>query len=728
MFTQQRNIVLLALLSLPLMLSVAQGGGFRPDRLLLTWKEDPTSTMVLQWLQEGQLNLLAESSSEEERYGKLPLLEGSALSLDGDWTSKARKVAFLADGDHDPQPRDGFEATLFLGWTEEGLLLGFDVEDPEIWEHPEEANIWDGDGVEIFISPSGVPEERLQLVIAPGRDPELDTRHRYYGPLSERSDHDWGTRIDVHAEGNSYQIRVLIPWSDLPSLNGEVDEVLLLQTYVNRRDASGEDFHWVGLHPSRYAHGNPGIGYAFQLGSSPIGATEWVRAEVSQPGDAAATLNLYGDVESAGTTVTLRTGEIPLGETTLEWDGQRSHGAIAIPLPPEDRRWGHLMIESEGIAFTIPAPSSAIYQYYAAPEPIAVAVWAVDEAEEDASVHLPEVAAVEVWAGKFRQRVALTGLKPDTRYRFRAGEGQLDYGFRTMPATLNRPIRFATGGDTRHRQDWMEQVNRVALSYEPEFLVWGGDLAYADGRSDRAYRWAEWFDANYNALLDEERNVLPIVVCIGNHEVIGGYYTAHSDYEQTDAFRESIAPYFYDLFAFPGQPGWGALDFGDYLSFIILDSAHSNPVEGKQTDWLASALEERQGITHLFPVYHVPAFPSHRPYTGRVATAVRENWVPLFEANQVRIAFEHHDHTYKRTHPIRSEGVADDGIIYFGDGAWGVGVRPGDSRDEWYINQFASERHAIIVTLDGKERHFLVVNEDGEVIDELRDPPFETTP
>ena len=315
-------------------------------------------------------------------------------------------------------------------------------------------------------------------------------------------------------------------------------------------------------------------------------------------------------------------------------------------------------------------------------------------------------------------RVEITGLEPGTRYQFRFGEDSVEYAFRTMPADISdAPLRFAVGGDTRHNQEWMERTNRQAAKFDVDFVTWGGDLAYADGREDRLYRWEEWFDAMDELITDDGR-VIPVVVGIGNHEVLRGYYYNHEDYEQTDAWRERIAPYFYALFAFPGQPGYGVMDFGDYMSLVLLDTDHSNPVEGVQTEWLETVLAERQHVPHVFPNYHVPAYPSHRSYDGAVQTRVRENWVPLFEQYNIQVAFENHDHTYKRTHPIRNGEVSPDGIVYLGDGAWGVGTRAGDSKDEWYINRFASERHAIIATIQGDDRSFVVVSEHGEIIDQ----------
>ncbi len=320
-------------------------------------------------------------------------------------------------------------------------------------------------------------------------------------------------------------------------------------------------------------------------------------------------------------------------------------------------------------------------------------------------------------------RVELTGLEPGRAYRFRVGGFQRAYQFQTMPPDLNEPLVFAVGGDTRHRQSWMERTNRAAMQYDPQFIVWGGDLAYADGRADRLDRWYEWFEANMNTLITDQGRVVPVVVGIGNHEVQGGYYYNRDDFEPTDAWRERRAPYFFSLFAFPGHPGYGVLDFGDYLSLVIGDTDHTNPVEGPQTEWMQRTLSRRQGVTHVFPVYHVPGYPSHRSYDGAVSQRVREHWVPLFEQYGVRVAFENHDHTYKRTVPIRDGDVAEDGVVYLGDGAWGVGTRSVHSvEDTWYLAHAEGTRHAIIVTLHGDRQHYLVVREQGDVIDELELP------
>ncbi|WP_339926101.1 fibronectin type III domain-containing protein [uncultured Cyclobacterium sp.] len=340
-------------------------------------------------------------------------------------------------------------------------------------------------------------------------------------------------------------------------------------------------------------------------------------------------------------------------------------------------------------------------------------------------------------------RVEIKDLTPGSNYEFRVGEFTRVYSFHTMPAKNDRPIRFAAGGDTS-QGEMFRKMNQSAMRYNPDFIVWGGDLAYANGQKENIAAWYQWFDGVKRDLITEDGRVVPLVVGIGNHDVINHHYPASETNinkdigmpafiskvkkgemeEPTDAMRLEKAPFFYPLFAFPGQPGYGVLDFGDYLSLIILDSSHSNLISGTQTDWLKKQLARRTHIPHVIPVYHKPGYPSGRVLPGgkRIqfwSEEVLDNWIPLFEEYGVRVAFENDDHTYKRTLPLRNNAVHPDGIVYLGDGSWGVEKKkPKTPEEVWYLSKSAEENSAIIATLQGPHQHFLMINENGKIIDE----------
>ncbi len=381
------------------------------------------------------------------------------------------------------------------------------------------------------------------------------------------------------------------------------------------------------------------------------------------------------------------------------------------------------------------------------------------------------------YSDRMIHRVEIRFLEPDTEYRFKFGDNSRAYSFRTMPDDITgRSIRFATGGDTSHRDEWFRKVNQEVMKYEPDFILWGGDLSYANEEPTEYRVWEKWFESIKETLVFDDGRVVPIVVAIGNHELFGerrlyreGHPLGAHDEDEAQAFmsKHNIwngkPAYFQHLFAFPGDPTYGVLDFSNYMSVIALDTDHAEPVEGLQTVWLEEILKQRESQKHIFPVYHVPGYPSVRSYVWTTSTRVRENWVPLFSKAGVRVAFENHDHSYKRTKPMLSGEIVEDGegIVFIGDGAWGVGTRelrfiyvtieevckynidpgkiqyvadfdlfiieardlPDDYPSEFsadnipYLETFASERHAIIIDVSEDGADFKTVNEDGEVID-----------
>ncbi|MEI6567179.1 MAG: metallophosphoesterase family protein [Verrucomicrobiota bacterium] len=309
----------------------------------------------------------------------------------------------------------------------------------------------------------------------------------------------------------------------------------------------------------------------------------------------------------------------------------------------------------------------------------------------------------------------LKGLSPSTDYEFCFRPGDRQFKFRTAPADLSEPVRFISGGDVYHERKWMDAMNAMAAKFDPLFVVIGGDLAYSGDKDkpEKIERWGDYFDSWKNKAVTPDGRLVPLLVSIGNHEVSGSWHQVPEK-----------APSFYTLFPMPGSQGYNSLDFGRYLTILLLDSSHTHPVEGAQTDWLRHTLASRRDVLNIFPVYHIPAYPSIRSdETGDnadITKSIRTNWCPLFDKYGVKIAFENHDHAYKRTHPIQGNKLNPDGVTYLGDGAWGVNLRtPDPKKPRWYVAQSSPTRHFYLVTLHPKMRHIVAINEDQQVFDEV---------
>jgi acid phosphatase type 7 len=238
----------------------------------------------------------------------------------------------------------------------------------------------------------------------------------------------------------------------------------------------------------------------------------------------------------------------------------------------------------------------------------------------------------------------------------------------------------------------------------------GGDLAYDNGKTPQTFLQ---FLHNYRAgMVDPAGRLIPLVSCMGNHEVDGGY----------DGKRSKAAHYLSVFDGFYPERTFGVLDIGDYLSLVLLDTDHIAPVAGEQTNWLEKTLAERQDRPHLIVANHVPAYPSHRPPFGKdgkgeTGADQRQHWSPLFERYKVDVVLEHHDHTFKRTHPL-TNGLADkNGVMYLGDGSWGK-IRPPHSPEEFpYLASVAEAYHVTVHRLEGPRQYHVALDETGRVAD-----------
>ena len=306
-------------------------------------------------------------------------------------------------------------------------------------------------------------------------------------------------------------------------------------------------------------------------------------------------------------------------------------------------------------------------------------------------------------------RSELTGLTAGTEYQFQIGSTAKIYRFRTMPSKATNTIQFVSGGDCGIDQHAIN-TNILAAKQEPYFALIAGDLAYDNGRAPDTFTT---YLRNYHQhMVDPKGRSIPMVTLIGNHEVAGGYQAERKD-----------SPQYLSLFdGFYTDNTFGTLDFGNYLSLVLLDTGHIAPIAGDQTDWLEKSLLSRQDRPHLIVANHVPAYPSYRPpegVNGKFGTGEqqRKHWSPLFERYHVDIVLEHHDHTFKRTHPL-TNGMRDKyGVLYLGDGSWGKLRIPKQPEERPYLAAVSAAYHMTVHRLEGEQRFHMAIEESGKVAD-----------
>jgi hypothetical protein len=658
--------------------------------------------MTLQWLQRGTpFETVSGAGSEEEGLGVFDAPRLADIKIDGDladWGDGGLEVALLNGEKGELPPADSLEARMRLGWDDRGLLVAVTVRDDVPLEEIDDTKLWGGDSLELFMAKGLGSKDFYQTVIAPGEDewfPELRTR--VYDHRRTRS----GKRLAVEAAkqkiDGGYQVEVLLPWANL-RIRPAMGQEIAFQIYVNDTDLPDRRKKAV-WHPATDSHQNSTSMQRIRLGASAGGPVRAVAGAQTDEEAQAVQIHVVAVGELAENQIEIRSGSLLLGQGALVPTDGWAVADIALPAPPEGKRYGAMTVFLGGQPVApVSMPPGA---WVSPPDPVQVR-YACMGSEEYAAV----LTACQRLPGSdlHVMRARLEGLEPDTAYHFAFGEGPAHRSFRTAPAHLDRPLVFAAGGDARDT-DRAALVSRQAVKCDPLFALIGGDLGWGDGeRPDDYVRFLEGWQPT---LITRDGRLIPSVFCIGNHEVIGGNKKTRG---------ESLV--FNTLVGLFPEHNYNVLDFGDYLSLILLDSEHTETIDGPQKKWLEETLQARKSVPHVLAAYHVPAFPSNRDPNESASTRIRQHWLPLLEKSPVRVVFESHDHTYKRTKPIKGIMPSRDGIVFLGDGAWGMEPREVRSPSEtWYLAKAKSVMHFLRVTLDGSRQSFEAIDTKGRVFD-----------
>lgn len=299
----------------------------------------------------------------------------------------------------------------------------------------------------------------------------------------------------------------------------------------------------------------------------------------------------------------------------------------------------------------------------------------------------------------FFYQVSINDLAPEALYELRLEGVDQPFKWRTLPAKLSRSIKFIVGGDIYHDGiKNVEEMNQVAAKLNPDFALLGGDIAYTSPKlaflGEDEERWIDFLRAYTRTMVKEDGTLIPLMAAVGNHDVLGRF----------DASAEK-AKLFYRLFI-PEGVSYRVLDVANHFSIIFLDTDHTFAVN-KQVPFLEETLKNRESMPVKFALYHVPAYPSVRAFHNARSARVRRYFVPLFEKYHLTAAFENHDHAYKRTSLIREGKVNPEGVLYLGDGSWGVEAprQPRTPKQSWYIAKSAKVQQVLLVT----------VNQEGNV-------------
>lgn len=349
-----------------------------------------------------------------------------------------------------------------------------------------------------------------------------------------------------------------------------------------------------------------------------------------------------------------------------------------------------------------------------------------------------EVAADSEDVSGQRQHVArIEGLSADTLYYYDAGFGPCPasatagHTFRTAPPVGDRdPFRVWVVGDSGNGSSRQEAVRDSMIAnvgaQRPDLFVHVGDMAYSDGRDD------EFTENFYDIYADILLNT-PCWPAIGNHEA----NSANSGTESGAYYEGYVLPRGAEAGGVPsGTEAYYSFDYAN-VHFVVLDSADS----GRDTDdpmleWLVEDLAAADQ-EWLIAYWHHPPYTkgSHDSDVEGSLITMRENALPILEANGVHLVIGGHSHIYERSFLVRgaydtpttAEGfIVDDGdgridgdgaydmsgaTVYMVAGHGGVGTSGDADHPLMFFSEL--ENGSVILDIDGGQLTLRNIRSDG---------------
>lgn len=256
-------------------------------------------------------------------------------------------------------------------------------------------------------------------------------------------------------------------------------------------------------------------------------------------------------------------------------------------------------------------------------------------------------------------QVRFQNLTPNTVYNYRV-KGEAGWSewlqFRTAAATAE-PFRFLYLGDIQNGiLTYAARVVRQAFiaNGNISLVAHAGDLVGQRDDLDHDDEWGEW-----NQVGGYNYASIPQLPATGNHEYVDKILPNGEE-------SRELGPYWQKQFALPNNgvsPAKSTTYYVDYhgVRFIVLDgtSAIDLGTMRQQTAWLDATLAASKAKWNVV-LFHQPVFTCARP---KDTPAIKANWKPIFEARNVDLVLQGHDHCYSRLTSEASAKSRTDGSV-----------------------------------------------------------------
>lgn len=291
--------------------------------------------------------------------------------------------------------------------------------------------------------------------------------------------------------------------------------------------------------------------------------------------------------------------------------------------------------------------------------------------------------------------VVLSGLKPDSEYIYRVGDGEKfssAAGFKTTykGADTNFFIIGDTQAeDTTNVSNIISSIGNSGVDYS--FGVQTGDFV------EKPTMYSDW-----NSILDvfgkDYMRTVDLIHVIGNHEQFGDnlddLFAAALYNSPAKHYSAEYGNVYVAVFNYTGN----AAELISELEWLKADSAKSN------AQW-------------KILVSHQPAYGTNAAATD--THHFNELVPPVLEEAGFDFMFSGHDHAFARTLPIKGGLADDDGVVYYVCGSTGEKSYSATNNPKYHFDVVNQDYNAIYLTVEANDERIVVKTHesDGSVID-----------
>jgi len=292
-----------------------------------------------------------------------------------------------------------------------------------------------------------------------------------------------------------------------------------------------------------------------------------------------------------------------------------------------------------------------------------------------------------------RNVLALTNLKPDTKYHYRVVSTPVDgrpavesetATFVTAKAEYKH-FTFAIQGDV-HQSNCAGELAELLQDQAPDFML---DLG------DRSPSMVGGLFRPYRAVLQ----TTPIYFARGNHD--------------SESKQAQIC-----TMPGPGAPSYYAFTRGNARFFCVFSTDRKDLAKGSQQyRWLETELKNCKE-TWRFVFQHIPVYSSHRDGLSQALDDERG----LLEKYNVHAVFQGHMHHYDRTFPLRDDQVVSEGgVTYITVSGSCGGSYPFNHRNRaWFIaKRFRGAPFIGMCAINNKTASLQFITSKGLLFDSL---------